>query len=256
MFGKFKQILEPLHETTTAMTITVKELADRLSMHPSNFTKMGKSVSDVFEKEELIRFLESRRAPKGAWKAEKALLADRFWRELMGYELAPEPLPIKTENEPERKAITITPRLITAWLYIPAAAATIASVNNMHLIFYHITSGETFTAWVFTAVFAGSAFCFIASGSTWLPIQIVTWFTILFEAFCNLTGVYYGMLGKTGTPTRFLGMVTDIFNSGTHMTAICLGVFMALIIASVQIVSFKSIINHAIHNRSQAAQSA
>lgn len=246
-----------MQETTAAMTITVKELAGRLNMHPSNFTKMGKSVSDVFEKEELIRFLEARRIAKGAWRADKARLADIFWRELMGHEIPPEPLPIQQVEplkETDRKALAILPTLNIWWLYVPAAAATIASVNNMHLIFWHITSGETFTAWVFTAVFAGSAFCFIASGSTWLPIQIVTWFTILFEAFCNLTGVYYGMLGKTGTPTRFLGMVTDIFNSGTHLTAIILGLFMALIIASVQIVSFKSIINHAVHNRNQTPQ--
>lgn len=256
MFGKFKQILEPLHETTTAMTITVKELADRLSMHPSNFTKMGKSVSDVLSREELIHFLESRRTPKGAWKAEKAALADRFWRELNGEKVKPVQ-PEKTEEPaPERKAITIRPMLNVWWLYLPAAAATIASVNNMHLIFYHITNGEAFTSWVFTVVFAGSAFCFIASGSTWMPIQIVTWFTIGFEAFCNLTGVYYGMLGKTGVPTQFLGMVTDIFSTGTHYTAIALGTFMALIIASVQVVSFKSIINHAVHNRSKAAQAA
>lgn len=241
------------------MTITVKELADRLSMHPSNFTKMGKSVSDVFDRDELIRFLESRRTAKGAWKAEKAALADLFWRELMGYQLSPEPLieqPKTPVLDTERKAKTIRPDINIWWLYLPAAAATIASVNNMHLIFWHITNGEVLTSWVFTAVFAGSAFCFIASGSTWLPMQIVTWFTIGFEAFCNLTGVYYGMLGKTGTPTRFLGMVTDIFNSGTHITAILLGVFMALIIASVQLVSFKSIINHAIHNSSQAEKPA
>ena len=220
-------------------------------MHPSNFTKLGKSASDTMGRDELLQFLDVRRVAKGAWKPEKAALAEEFWQELMGNTSAkhkPKEAPTKAAQGRTTTAAAINIR----WFYLPAAAATVASINNMHLIFWHITSGEMFTSWVFTIVFAGSAFCFIASGSNWIPLQIVTWFTIAFEAFCNLTGVYYGMLGKTGVPTQFLGMVTDIFNSGTHYTAICLGLFMALIIASVQIVSFKSIINHAIYNRGKA----
>lgn len=128
------------------------------------------------------------------------------------------------------------------WLWPPLLLASIASIGNMYLIFSHLTAGELVASVLLTALFSGSAMCFILAGIRGFWAQLVTWFLIGFECFCNVTGVYYGLLGRTGTPTRFLGMVTDILGSGTHYTAIALGLSMALIIGAVQVLSIKKII--------------
>jgi len=50
--------------------------------------------------------------------------------------------------------------------------------------------------------------------------------------------IYSGLMigGKFGT-SEFLGRVCDIFNSGSHYTAVCLGGLTALLLAAVQYVS-------------------
>jgi hypothetical protein len=54
----------------------------------------------------------------------------------------------------------------------------------------------------------------------------------LFEGFCNVTRIYGGLTnfdtpGAMGWPTRFLGLVTDIFGSGTLETAKALSVLLS-----------------------------
>lgn len=147
-------------------------------------------------------------------------------------------------NTPEivREQIEQKARTRPAWLWLPLFAASIACFRNMWLICLHLSGGDKLSALVLTLLFSGSAMCFILAKSTGKAAQVVMWSLILFECFCNTTGVYYGLLGKTGVPTPFLGVVTDIFNSGTHGTAIALGAIMALIIGAVQVVSIKTII--------------
>jgi len=123
----------------------------------------------------------------------------------------------------------------TALLFVPLIAATAASVGNM----YHITralAGSAFDAWLLTSVLSTSALCFILAGmrSAWTIALAVL--LIAFESFCNLTRIYGGLMGTgtTGNPTRFLGLCTDIFNSGSHGTAVALGAFTAFFIAAVQ----------------------
>lgn len=236
------------------MQLTCKELAEQLGMHPTNFHKLGKGASDIFNKEELIQFLSARVTPKGAWRPEKAAAAAALLERIRnGQYPDPKPKPmLPPDPVPDvAKPVHITaPKQVKSrrlmWLYLPAFAAAIASIDNMHLIFWHITGESWLFAKVFTVVFSGSAFCFIASGITSTPIQVITWILVIWEAFCNMTGIYYGLLGRTGTPTRFLGMVTDIFESGTHGTAIVLGAITAATLAGVQILSFKAIVKYGI----------
>ena len=234
------------------MQLTCKELAEQLGMHPTNFHKLGKGASDVFNKEELIQFLSARVTPKGAWRPEKAAAAAALLERIQnGQSTNKRPDTPYTDKPDAARPIHITlPQNVKSrrlmWLYLPAFAAAIASIDNMHLIFWHITGESWLFSKVFTIVFSGSAFCFIASGITSTPIQVITWILVIWEAFCNMTGIYYGLLGRTGTPTRFLGMVTDIFESGTHGTAIVLGVITAATLAGVQILSFKAIVKYGI----------
>lgn len=114
-------------------------------------------------------------------------------------------------------------------------APTAASVNNM----LHITealAGNYFDAVLLTVVLSASALGLVLAGvrDRWTLLLAVV--LIAFESFCNLTRIYGGLMGvgTTGNPTRFLGLVTDIFNTGSHGTAIALGCFTALFIAAVQ----------------------
>ena len=129
-----------------------------------------------------------------------------------------------------------------AYVYLPLIAASVASIKNMWLICYHLSDGDMIASIALTAVFAGSAMSFILSNMSGPWLKAVVYLLLIFEAFTNTTGVYYGLLGRTGAPTRFLGMVTDILQSGTHWTAIGLGVAMAILIGAVQIISIKSLI--------------
>lgn len=114
-------------------------------------------------------------------------------------------------------------------------APTAASVGNM----YHITAaltGNHADAVLLTVVLATSAIGFVVAGiRSWWSIALAV-LLILFESFCNLTRIYGGLMGvgTTWNPTRFLGLVTDIFNSGSHGTAVALGAFTAFFIAAVQ----------------------
>lgn len=176
------------------------------------------------------------------------LFADN--RRLKGVEAEIRPMKEQAEadNTPEIKKDIVREqpeqetRTNQVWLWLPLFAASIACFRNMWLICLHLSGSDKLSALVLTLLFSGSAMCFILSRATGTAAQVVMWSLIAFECFCNTTGVYYGLLGKTGVPTPFLGVVTDIFNSGTHGTAISLGAIMALIIGAVQVVSIKTII--------------
>lgn len=66
--------------------VTGKELAERLGMHPTSIQKAGFSMADELDSETLIRFLADRRKAAGAWRPEKAAIADAWYCELTGSE--------------------------------------------------------------------------------------------------------------------------------------------------------------------------
>lgn len=59
--------------------VTGKEIIERLGMHPTSIQSRKE-----FTPEDLIRFLADRRKPAGAWRPEKAALADAWYCELTG----------------------------------------------------------------------------------------------------------------------------------------------------------------------------
>ena len=64
--------------------VTVKEIVERLGMHPTSIQKLGKNMGDELNRDELIQFLTDRRKPAGAWRPEKAAIADAWYCELTG----------------------------------------------------------------------------------------------------------------------------------------------------------------------------
>jgi len=126
------------------------------------------------------------------------------------------------------------PKKRTAILGLLLAAPTAASVTNIYTVALAITQEEG-TAVLYTIVLACSALGFtIANFRSWLTFSLSA-LLIAFESFCNLSRLYHGLMGGvSGNPTRFLGTVTEIFNSGSHGTALIIAGFSALMLAAVQ----------------------
>ena len=122
----------------------------------------------------------------------------------------------------------------TAVLYTLMLIPAAASLQNMHRVTFDI-AGHEFAAVLLTGLFSASPFLFVLAGlKNRLTVALVACL-VLYEAFCNFTRIYGGLtgFGLRGMPTRFLGLVTDVFNSGTHQTAVVLAVIMSLLAASV-----------------------
>lgn len=120
-------------------------------------------------------------------------------------------------------------------LYLLLIAPTVASVHNMYIVTRDL-SGNVWDAVALTVVLSVSALGFVWYGvRAWYTIALAG-LLIAYEAFCNLTRIYGGLMGvgQSGNPTRFLGLVTDIFGSGSHCTGIVLGGITAAFLAAVQ----------------------
>ena len=136
-----------------------------------------------------------------------------------------------TEEKPAKTTWGWQEYILCALLIAP----TVASVRNMYNVTYNLSEHATDAA-LLTVVLSVSALGFVVAGvRRWYGIALAV-LLIAFESFCNLTRVYGGLMGvgKSGNPTRFLGLVTDIFGSGSHYTAIVLGAAVALFLACVQ----------------------
>lgn len=120
-----------------------------------------------------------------------------------------------------------------AWiLYLLMAIPAVASLQNMHSVTHDIT-GHLVAAILLTALFSASPFLFVMAGVKNAPTGVLVACMVVYEAFCNLTRIYGGLtgFGKGGFPTRFLGLVTDVFNTGTHETGVFLAAVMAILAA-------------------------
>lgn len=228
------------HDTATIdatqTTETQAQLRDRLGVNPRT---MQRRWRDIFG----VSFASGSVATSEQVATMEEIFSGKTAR-VVSYKSAKNETIITVKGDINQEELPAKPIPNPWFLRIPLASATIASVANMWLICLHLSDGDKFSAGVMTAVFSGSALCFIAARAVSFWPSLVMWVLIGFEAFTNTTGVYYGLLGRTGTPTRFLGMVTDILNTGTHYTAIGLGATMAIIIGAVQIVSIKTIIQN------------
>lgn len=177
-----------------------------------------------------------------------AVLSATEWADILGGQSAVS-VSVRTT---QKKRVTLTPRpsgnvpavrepqpakpqSLRAWLlYTLMVVPAAASIQNMHRVTFDI-AGHEFAAVLLTGLFSASPFLFVLAG---LKNRLTVWLVavlVLYEAFCNFTRIYGGLtgFGLRGMPTRFLGLVTDVFNSGTHQTAVVLAVIMSMLAASV-----------------------
>jgi hypothetical protein len=136
---------------------------------------------------------------------------------------------LEQEHEQETETNKTHGRILLLLVVVP----TVASGNNVFRICMAIM-GEPVGGITLAAVICGAAISLTYIGvktrfATGLIIAV-----LLFETLANVTVIYDGLMGGLKNPTRFLGVVTDIFGTGTHGTAIFLGVFAAALLVGLQ----------------------
>lgn len=121
-----------------------------------------------------------------------------------------------------------------AILYSLMAIPAVASVQNMYSVTGDIAAHLS-TAILLTGLFSATPFLFVLAGMRTDWTKALTGLMIAYECFCNGTRIYGGLtgFGHGDYPTRFLGLVTDIFDTGTYATAKFLAATMAVMAAAV-----------------------
>ena len=134
------------------------------------------------------------------------------------------------------------PALLILAILLPTAA----SLKNMYLTTVQIS--EDHTAVFYTGLIATTPLILTITGISRWWAALVTVVLIAAEVFCNMTRIYYGLMygsnispHTTPSPVRFLGTVTEIFNTGSAGTAIAIGFFAGLMIAAVQFTALFSL---------------
>lgn len=125
-----------------------------------------------------------------------------------------------------------------AWVFLTLLAVpTIASMGNMYAVTYQIT-GSVLKSALLTVMLSFTALGFVAAGvRSWYSILLAV-LLIVYETFCNTTAIYDGLMGGIkANPTRFLGVVTDIFSAGSYGAALTIGTVIGILIAAVQLAS-------------------
>ena len=210
---------------------TIKEWADMYGKKPDSVRVKAKRTFGTAYGQKSILSAEQWAMLYGSDKQKPATKPEKIKRVLI------KPVEVK-ESSPviETQEGTQEPKTRKWWqtalLALLMLAPAAASVQNM----YHVThdiGGDWFAAVCLTAVFSAAPFMFVLSEVKSRATGALVAFMVLYEAFCNVSRIYGGLtgFGKGGFPTRFLGLVTDIFNAGTHGTALVLAVIMATLAA-------------------------
>ena len=126
------------------------------------------------------------------------------------------------------------PEMRTVLLGLLLIAPTVASVQNIAHVSEEIM-GDAVGAISLTVVLSLTSLGFILAKVKRWYTYVLTFALIAFEAFANLTRIFAGLMdgGKYGT-SEFLGRVCEVFESGSHYTAITIGTFTALLLAATQ----------------------
>ena len=95
-----------------------------------------------------------------------------------------------------------------------------------------------------TLLFSAFPFALTLAGVATNAGRVLVGVMIVYEAFCNFIRIYGGLtgFGKQGYPTRFLGIVTEVLNTGTYGTATVLAAIMALLCAAVFYISYNELL--------------
>jgi hypothetical protein len=144
--------------------------------------------------------------------------------------------PKQTKKQEQETPKAETNRTHGVILFLLVAIPTVASGNNVFRICMAIM-GEPLGGTTLAVVICGAAISLTYIGVKTAFSRWLIGFVLAFETLANVTVIYDGLMGGLKNPTRFLGVVTDIFGTGTHGTAIFLGVFAAALLVGLQFAS-------------------
>ena len=121
-------------------------------------------------------------------------------------------------------------------------APAVASFQNVLRVTSDITNEQT-PALLLTIAFVCAPFVFVYVGLKSRVIMALTVVLIALEAFCNTVRIYGGLtgFGHCGNPTRFLGIVCELFNTGTYATATFLAAIFSLLAACVMYAAYSQV---------------
>lgn len=136
----------------------------------------------------------------------------------------------------------------TVGLGIILLATMLVSWQNMYAVTGELFQESEAASLTLTGILCFSPFIFSTFGMAEGHIKVLVIALGAFEGFCNVTRIFGGLTGfshihkilhtakdgtahtvatVTGCPTRFLGLVCDLFNSGTVYTAKALAVLLS-----------------------------
>ena len=136
----------------------------------------------------------------------------------------------------------------TVGLGIILSATMLVSWQNMYAVTGELFQESEAASLTLTGILCFSPFIFSTFGMAEGHIKVLVIALGAFEGFCNVTRIFGGLTGfshvheilytakggtahtvatVTGCPTRFLGLVCDLFNSGTVYTAKALAVLLS-----------------------------
>lgn len=136
----------------------------------------------------------------------------------------------------------------TVGLGIILLATMLVSWQNMYAVTGELFQESQFASLTLTGILCFSPFIFSTFGMAEGHIKVLVIALGAFEGFCNVTRIFGGLTGfshihkilhtakdgtahtvatVTGCPTRFLGLVCDLFNSSTVYTAKALAVLLS-----------------------------
>jgi len=112
-------------------------------------------------------------------------------------------------------------------MYLVMAATMVVSWQNMYAVTGELFAENRVASLTLTGLLCLSPFVFALCGMVSGQVKLLIIALGVFEAFCNIARIYGGLTNfdspkAMGWPTRFLGLVTDIFGSGTSGTALAL----------------------------------
>jgi len=191
------------------------------------------------------RKLKQETKPEISNETEPEIKPDIFPEKKPETDVKPQPETQKTpETEPEKQVgkigrTTGQKAVLIGCMAVPA----IASLQNMWSVTSDI-SGHISMSILLTLLFSAFPFALTLAGVATNAGRVLVGVMIVYEAFCNFIRIYGGLtgFGKQGYPTRFLGIVTEVLNTGTYGTATVLAAIMALLCAAVFYISYNELL--------------
>lgn len=113
-------------------------------------------------------------------------------------------------------------------------ASVLIPVTNVYRVCAELTGAVDAVLFTVTLTAVAPLFVWLRLNTWWA--NLLTAALIGFEVFSNTSRVFAGLMysGATHNPTRFIGQVCDLLQTGTYCTAVVLSAFFGLVVAGVQ----------------------